>query len=293
MKKILISGANGLIGSHLVNRLSNDKEIELFLLSRNGITVPNGKSIEVDFSKDWDVSVLPPGINIIIHLAQSENFRDFPNSANDIFYVNTLSTLKLADYAQKNKVDHFIYASSAGIYGNGDLSGFDENSDIVYKSDLGFYLATKHCSEVILDNYSNLLNVIMLRFFFVYGQGQKSEMLIPRLVNNVKEGKSIKLSSENGLVINPTYVGDAVDAILACLNLQKSYKINVAGPQILSLREIADVIGEKVGKKPVFEINLSAISAYMVGNIAKMNQLLGPPKIDFKTGLDLYLKNIK
>lgn len=291
MKKILISGANGLIGSHLVKKLSEDKNIELTLLSRNSISVPNGRSIEVDFSKDWDVSVLPEGINTIIHLAQSENFRDFPNSANDIFYVNTLSTLKLADYAQKNKVDHFIYASSAGIYGNGDLNGFDENSDIVYKSDLGFYLATKHCSEVILDNYSSLLNVIMLRFFFVYGQGQKKEMLIPRLVNNVKEGNPIKLNSEKGLVINPTYVGDAVDAILACLKLNKSYKINVAGPQTLSLRDIADIIGEKVGKKPVFEINLNATSAYMVGNISKMNELLGAPKIDFKSGLDLFLKN--
>lgn len=290
MKKILISGANGLVGSHLVNKLSRDKEIELILLLRSGLSTPNCKSIEVDFSKDWDVSILPPGINTIIHLAQSENFRDFPNSANDIFYVNTLSTLKLADYAQKNNVEHFIYASSAGIYGNGDLSGFDENSDIVYKSDLGFYLATKHCSEVILDNYSSLLNVIMLRFFFVYGRGQKNEMLIPRLVNNVKEGNPIKLSSENGLVINPTYVGDAVDAILACLNLKRSYKINVAGPQTLSLRDIANIIGEKVGKQPVFEINLNAVSAYMVGNIAKMNELLGSPKVDFKTGLDLFLQ---
>ena len=291
MKRILISGSNGLIGSHLIKKLSESDDVELYLLSRNGISNPNGKSIMVDFSKDWDTSILPEGIDIIVHLSQSEKFRDFPKSANDIFYVNTLSTLKLADYAQKNKVKHFIYASSAGIYGNGDLHGFDEDSEIVYKSDLGFYLATKHCSEVILENYSNLLNVIMLRFFFVYGTGQKREMLIPRLVNNVKEGKPITLNSENGLVINPTHVSDAVCAILACFKLEKSHKINVAGPETLSLRGIADIIGQKVGKKPIYEINMNSNSVYMVGNTLKMNELLGKPSVNFKDGLDLFLNN--
>lgn len=50
---------------------------------------------------------------------------------------------------------------------------------------LGFYLTSKYCSELILDNYSSFLTIIQLRLFFVYGMGQRKDMLIPRLIENV------------------------------------------------------------------------------------------------------------
>lgn len=283
MERILITGGSGLIGHHLLNQLSENR-YEVYYIGRSVKNINRSvKHLDIDLSKDWDVNLLPKHIDYIIHLAQSENFRLFPEKAIDVFNVNTLSTMKLADYARKSGVKNFIYASSAGIYGNSE-DGFNEEQEIVYKNELGFYLASKHCSEVILENYFSIFNVIMLRFFFVYGEGQKEDMLIPRLVNFVKNGVPITLQGTDGIKINPTYVGDAVEAILASMKLDASHKINVAGPQILSLRDIGETIGKACGVIPQFKIEEKE-AKNLIGDISKMKKLLHTPQTTFAEGI--------
>ena len=86
--RILITGAGGLIGSHLIPLLEKDNE--LFTVSGK---YSGSNNINIDFSGDWSTDLLPAGIEAIIHLAQSEDFRDFPTKAKTVFYTNTLSTL--------------------------------------------------------------------------------------------------------------------------------------------------------------------------------------------------------
>lgn len=276
--RILITGAGGLIGSNLVPLLEKDHEIFTVSAKYSG-----SNNINIDFSGDWSTDLLPAGIEAIIHLAQSEDFRDFPTKAKTVFYTNTLSTLKLIDFAVKTGVQKFIYASSAGIYGNSD-DAFTEEQDIVYKKDMGFYLGTKHCSEVILANYTSLLDVQMLRLFFVYGKGQRKDMLIPRLVNNVQEGNAITLSGKDGIKINPLHVSDAANAIKAALALQGSHTINAGGTEVLSLREICEAIGTVTGKMPKFTIEEKQPN-HLTGNISRMNDLLVTPSVKFSEGI--------
>ncbi len=276
--RILITGAGGLIGSHLIPLL--EKDHELFTVSSKHSVSNN---ISIDFSKDWSADILPAGIEAIIHLAQSEDFRDFPGKAKAVFYTNTVSTLNLADFAVKTGVKKFIYASSAGIYGNSD-DAFTEQQDIVYKKEMGFYLGTKHCSEVILTNYASLFDVQQLRFFFVYGKGQRKDMLIPRLVNNVQEGNAITLSGKNGIKINPLHASDAANAIKAALHLQGSHIINAGGAEVLSLREICETIGTVTGKIPQFNIE-EKVPNHLTGNIDAMNDLLVAPAVKFSEGI--------
>ena len=276
--RILITGAGGLIGSHLVPSL--EKDHELFTVSGKY----SGKNnINIDFSKDWSADILPAGIEAIIHLAQSEDFRDFPGKAKAVFYTNTVSTLNLADFAVNTGVKKFIYASSAGIYGNSD-DAFTEQQDIVYKKEMGFYLGTKHCSEVILANYTSLLDVQQLRFFFVYGKEQRKDMLIPRLFNNVQEGNAIILSGKNGIKINPLHASDAANAIKAALNLQGSHTINAGGAEVLSLREICETIGAVTGKAPQFNIE-EKLPNHLTGDITVMKDLLVAPAVKFLEGI--------
>ena len=290
LKNILVTGGSGLIGSHLINELSRG-DYKIFVAGRSSNDEWESQNISViniDFSKEWDDKILPEKIDAVIHLSQSEHFREFPGKATEVFYVNTLSTLKLINYALNAGASNFIYASSAGIYGNNN-DGFNEEQEIVYKNELGFYLGTKHCSEVILDNYMALLNVITLRFFFVYGPGQRKDMLIPRLVGFVKQGQPITLQGEEGIRINPTHVTDAVNAIISALKLDKSSKINVAGPEILSLREIGQTIGKTLGIEPKFICGNDKEEKNLIGDISKMARLLAPPKIKFSEGLNTLL----
>ena len=162
---------------------------------------------------------------------------------------------------------------------------FREDDRGGYTKEMGFYLGTKYCSEVLLENYFDLLNVIILRFFFVYGKGQNQSMLIPRLISRVKDGESITLQGQSGMKINPVHVSDATKAIIASLNLQGSHKLNVAGPEVLSLREIGEKIGTAVGRIPQFSIDETIVPKNLIGDLSKMKELLINPSIKFEDGI--------
>lgn len=279
--RILLTGAGGLLGSHLLPLLMK-KGYEVFTISSS---IENSKNFNIDFSKHWSANLLPSNLDVIIHLAQSEDFRIFPGKAEEVFNVNTLSTVKLLNHAVKTGVKKFIYASSGGVYGSGDIP-FKEDYPVNYKSSMGFYIASKHCSEIILDNFTSLLNVLQLRFFFIYGMGQRKDMLVSRIIENVKYGKSIQLAGDEGMKINPIHATDAAIAIISSLKLQGSEKINIGGPEVLSLKRISTIIGMKTGLKPIFEIDKNAAPINILGDISKMILLLGAPKINFQDGIN-------
>lgn len=286
-KKIVITGATGLVGSSLTEVLLNESDYEIYILGRRSKAEWNTNRIhfiEADFTTDWDESTLPQAPDAVIHLSQSEDFRHFPEKAKSIFYVNTLTTLKLISYANAQKAKHFIFASTGGVYGNGPLP-FNEEAPVVYKKETGFYIGSKFCSEVILQNYFSLLNVIILRFFFVYGKEQKKDMLIPRLVNVIKKGEAITLQGPEGISINPIYVEDAVKAIMASLQLSKSTIINIGGPEVLSLKQIGSIIGNAAGTEPRFIIDETKKPADLTGDISKMKQLLSTPQNTFSNAI--------
>lgn len=286
MKTIIISGYNGLIGKELAIRLKQDQSLKILGIGRSPSEIIN--TITVDLSSDWSDSVLPGKADVVIHLAQSEKFREFPESSQDVFNVNTVSTLKLLDYARKAGVKNFIYASSGGVYGNSNV-GFNEDDPVISKKDLGFYLGSKFCSEILTENYIPFFEIQILRFFFVYGKEQKPSMLVPRLINNILQNKEITIQGNDGIKINPIHVSDAARAIIKSLDIKGSHKINIGGPDVLSLRELCEIIGKKLNKQTNLVIQ-DTEPKHLFGDISKMKQLLVQPEIHFKDGIDELIK---
>jgi len=286
MKKVLIVGANGLIGRHLIERLRT--EYRVLALGRKDPRIKNVSWVEQDLEYEIDFQKFPQEVDKVVYLAQSEHFREFPDKASSIFRVNTLRMLEIIDYARRKNVQNFIYASSGGVYGTGER-GFSEDSTVPAKGYLGFYLSTKLCSEILAENYTEYMKIAVLRFFFVYGSGQKRSMLIPRLVDNVRAGNPITLEGEEGILINPTHVSDAVEAISASLCLENSEVFNIGGPDILSLKDICMTIGGRVGVEPVFKMLKNTKPKNLIGDISKMKKQLWEPVINFKKGLESVL----
>ena len=110
----------------------------------------------------------------------------------NIFRVNVESTARLLEYAYESGAKHFVYASSGGIYGCGNQA-FKENAPVVDSGKLGYYLASKYSSELLAQQYSSLMQVSILRFFFIYGGRQRKSMLLPRLVESIRSKKTINL----------------------------------------------------------------------------------------------------
>ena len=278
-EKILITGATGLIGSRLVSLLHLTGKYEVIRICRDR-NLEN--AIHIDLNGDWSINQLPDRVDSIIHLAQSDDFRSFPEKAGDIFMVNTTSTSKLLDYARRKEVGKFLYASTGGVYGAG-LEPKKE-SELINPRDLNFYSNTKYCSEILVQNYSHLFSTTILRFFFVYGEGQKNSMLIPRLIDSVRASKPIQLQGKNGIRINPVYVEDACNAIMNCLKQPGNKILNVAGKEVFNLRQIVHLIGNLVGQKPVLNID-NTHSQNLIADISELNKKYGAPLFSLEEGL--------
>jgi nucleoside-diphosphate-sugar epimerase len=283
MTRVLVTGAAGLVGHHLVSALQRDAEVFALHHTAPGVSGGGVTWIATDLANRNFVDRLPSGIDSVVHLAQSARFRDFPDGAQDVFRINVESTCELLEWARRRGVGTFVLASSGGIYGYG-AEAFNEEDPVGGSGPLGFYLASKHCAELLTENYASEFTVVILRFFFVYGPGQRRSMLIPRLVQSIAEGRPVLLQGKDGLRLNPVHAQDAAMAVKRALALQRSHKINVGGPEVLSLREIAEQIGARVGTSPRFEIDTAAQPLHLVADITKMGRLLTPPRRRFADG---------
>jgi|688.fasta_scaffold40416_6 UDP-glucose 4-epimerase len=276
-KRILISGANGLLGKHAVEYFKNDYEVHA-IVRHTPIDALKEVHYHIhDLKSDWSTDELPKNIDSIFHLAQSELFRDFPEHAIDVFNVNATSTVKLLDYARKAGAQKFVFTSTGGIYDR-SLEAVNENSPINTFGILGNYFATKLCSEILTHNYTSFFDVTILRLFFMYGKGQKRSMLIPRLVDNVKLGNSIKLTRNGGIQINPVHVSDVVQVLEKLLDTNGSFTFNVAGPETLTLQKITELIGEKMGKNLIYEYS-DNLDENCIANIEMLNNSLYQPTV--------------
>ncbi len=277
MKKILITGANGLLGRMICKKLLKQNYSVVGVI-RKKITNPieNIDYLVADLSKPNFINLLPDKVDFIFHLCQSNRFRDFPESAQDIFSVNVSSTALLLDYALKCGVSKFIYASSGGIYGKGEKA-FKENSPFLPLNNLNFYLGSKACSEILTQGYLKEFCITVIRPFFIYGQNQNKTMLLPRLMNSIAKELPINLAGSNGIRINPIHVEDASLGAIETLKYEESNIYNLAGPDIYSLREIIEKIGTFLGKNP----NLKVLDEHpnsLIGDISLMSEKLHFPK---------------
>lgn len=283
-KSIIVTGANGLLGRHLLEVASATHQVHALVRQQPAHPHPAVHYHEVDLSTDWSTEILPKeGIDGIIHLAQSAYFREVPQKAPDVFGVNVASTAKLLDYAWHTGVRRFVYASSGGVYGSG--SGvFHENSPLTPGGQLGYYLGSKLCGEVLTQGYASHLQVSVLRFFFIYGKGQNRSMLIPRLVDSVREGRPITLTGPQGLRINPVHASDAAAAVLASLASEESATYNVAGEEVVTLRGLCEKIESLTGRRAVYA-ETPGVPTDMVADISAMRMALHQPKVRLDEGL--------
>ena len=102
-------------------------------------------------------------------MAQSNYYKDFPNSAIDIFGVNIASTASLLDYARMAEAKIFIYTSTGGLYGSSEF--YHKETQIpLLNLDNNFYFSSKSCSEVLIHNYRHIFKTVIFRPFFIYGE---------------------------------------------------------------------------------------------------------------------------
>lgn len=287
MRSCLVTGASGLIGSHVVRALAPSWKI--FALSRQAIPgLPPEQHLPVDLARPWADGALPASIDAIVHLAQAERYREFPDAALEVFRVNTESTLHLLEWGRRAGAKKLILASTGSLYPPSDAV-ITEDAPLQEGGPLGLYLASKRAAELFASAYRSLLDVDVLRFFFVYGPGQNRNMLLPRLVRSVREGTPITLQGSDGLHLRPLHAEDAARAIGKLLDRAGSDTYNVAGPEVLTLRAVSETIGRALGMTPKLSVDANAKPASLVADIARISRVAGAPQIRLADGIASWL----
>ena len=283
---ILITGGNGLLGRALINKLSIEHNLYVIIrdLTYSNYNMENITIIKSDLAY-FDVNILPKNIDVVYYLAQSNRFREFPEGADDMFQVNIHAPLKIVEWAMKNNVKKFVYASTGGVYTNPNKP-VSEFFDINANKKQGFYPDSKLSAEILLKNYAGFFETfVIIRPFFMYGEGQNATMLIPRLINSVKNKLEITLNGKEGIKINPIYIDDAVNSVMKILEIKGEHIINIAGEDIVSLKELVMKIAKILNKEPDFKYN-DTIQNNLIADISMMKELLISPKISLQKGLE-------
>jgi UDP-glucose 4-epimerase len=277
--RVLVTGAAGFVGGRLVPALDLAGH-EVYALDRDAARVTHlpAVSVEHDLTRPIEPGTLP-AVDAVVHLAQANV--PLPEGAPSLLRVNAASTVDLLDHCRRSSAERFLYASTASVYGPGERP-LSEDAPLA-GSDL--YAVTKIAGEQLVACYREHFDTCILRLVAPYGPGQEARM-IPRLIARVQDGKPVSLSPGGRPRMNPIHVDDAVRVLVAALELEGHHVLNVAGDEVVSIRELAGLIGEVVGREPVFEEGSGGAAGDFVADTARLHELLSiRPLIPLRDGL--------
>ena len=314
MKTYLVTGGAGFIGSTLCEELlkENNKVIaidnfcefyDVKLKEKNANELQKYDNFKLYRSDIRDKNAIKKvfeenNIDIVVHLAAMAGVR--PSIENPCLYqeVNCLGTQNLLEEMKKHNVKKLVAASSSSVYGNCKEVPFREDMIVDYA--ISPYAATKKANEVMAHVYHKLFdfNVIMLRFFTVYGPKQRPDLAINKFTRLMLEDKEIPMFGDGTTSRDYTYIDDIVDGVIKSCNYifkeQNVYEIiNLGNSSPISLKDMINVIAKTLGATPkIKQLPMQQGDVERTyADINKAKELIGyNPKTTFEEGIEKFVK---
>ncbi len=312
MSRILVTGAAGFIGSHVVERLLErgqgvigldnlDDFYDPAIKRRNLARALDASAFELVEGDIRDARVLdslPDDVSLIIHLAARAGVR--PSIEQPLLYqdVNVRGTQELLEYARRAEVRRFIFGSSSSVYGNAERVPFSEDDPV--DRPISPYAATKRAGELICHTYHHLfgLGIVALRFFTVYGARQRPDLAIHKFTRLMAAGEPIQQYGDGTTQRDYTHVRDILQGVEGALSyLEREPEafeiINLGESRTVELSRLIELIADALGVEPRIE-RLPPQPGDVertYADIAKARRLLGyDPVIPIEEGIPEFVE---
>lgn len=299
----LVTGAAGFIGTHLTKRLREAghrviavdsftdyydtalKRANAEALVRAGATL-----IEADLI-DADLESILEGVDVIFHLAGQPGVRSSWGSEFATYSRNNVDVTQrlLKACRERTSLRRFVYASSSSVYGNADSYPTSEGIRVQPVSPYG---VTKLAAEHLCSLYALNFNVptVSLRYFTVYGPGQRPDMAFTRFIRAALQRREVTVYGSGEQVRDFTYVDDIVNANLlaATRDLPVGQVLNVAGGSYSSVNDVLRTLEELSGS-PLLTRYVEGVAGDVTrtgGDTTAIRSLLGwSPSVGLREGL--------
>lgn len=290
--RILVTGSSGTIGTRLCEKLleTDHEVIGADWESCKWLPEVESLRIEVDLRKADELKKLPEDVDMIVHLAANARVYELvehPDRACD----NFVSTFNVLEYARKNSIQKFIFASSRESYGNLDAMSFTEDMAHIANCESP-YTASKVGGEALVHSYQGCYGIdnIIFRFSNVYGMYDDSVRVVPLFIRQARANEPMTVFGKDKS-LDFTYIDDCIDGIMLGIEKFEEAKndtYNLACGSASTLVSLAESIHQLVGSSSDIHIGESRTGEVIkyVANIDKARQKLGyNPQVPFEEGV--------
>jgi nucleoside-diphosphate-sugar epimerase len=294
-KRVLVTGASGLIGRHLVQRLTR------FEARVTGVDLTRDASFNGDVWMSGDVlrfdraALEGAGFDVVFHLAAMLGVAHSAANPRKTWRVNVSGTRRVLEVARAAGASAICTCSSSEVYGEPEVLPISEEAS---SAPLSVYARSKLQVEELVAEHARATGSagVVLRPFNVYGPGQRREFVVPSFVASALSGQPPQIVGDGKQTRVFTYVSDFVEgALLAVARNPHGYAVyNIAGEEAVTIAELADLVVALAGSRarpvrvPIEETNRPEVFEVRqrIPTIAKARRELGyAPKVGLAEGL--------
>ncbi len=261
MKRAVVTGVAGFVGSHLADELVRlgwkvtgiDSFTDFYdvaikegnirsLLESDRFGLIRGDLNEVDLNE------LVRDVDVLFHQAAQAGVRTSWGSEFEVYTsANVLATQKLLEASRTHSVGRVVLASSSSVYGDTDMLPVTEESPTRPYSPYGVTkLAAEHLGRLYCRNFG--LSTVGLRYFTVYGPRQRPDMAFHRIIRALQDGDEMNIFGSGDQTRDFTFIEDVVQANILAAEAENPTEIyNIGGGSRVSLNETIAILEEIVG----------------------------------------------
>jgi UDP-glucuronate 4-epimerase len=247
-KKILVTGAAGFIGYHLVKKLSERGDVVVGIDNINDYYDVNLKrarlaDLGIDYSDNAENEIFSESINnfsfikmdlmerekmsklfveknfdVVCNLAAQAGVRYSISNPHVYIESNINGFMNILEECRNHSIGNLVYASSSSVYGANEVIPFSTNQSVDHP--ISLYAATKKSNELMAHTYSHLYNIPTtgLRFFTVYGPWGRPDMAMFLFTEAIINGRELKIFNNGDMMRDFTYIDDIINGVMKTID---------------------------------------------------------------------------